>query len=95
MRLTSFNQTTTPVIEGVVRSVGVDKFKARPGETAKDGEDYYLAQVEPTAAGMAALGQLRLQPGMPADVVIKSGERSFLSYLLKPLSDKFARAFKE
>jgi protease secretion system membrane fusion protein len=32
---------------------------------------------------------------MPADVVIKSGERSFLSYLLKPLSDKFARAFKE
>lgn len=95
MRLTSFNQTTTPVIEGIVRSVGVDKFKARPGEAVKEGEDYYLAQVEPTPAGMAALGKLRLQPGMPADVIIKSGERSFISYLLKPLSDKFARAFKE
>jgi protease secretion system membrane fusion protein len=95
MRLTSFNQTTTPVIEGIVRSVGVDKFKARPGETAKDGEDYYLAQIETTPAGMAALGHLRLQAGMPADVIIKSGERTFSSYLLKPLADKFARAFKE
>jgi len=44
---------------------------------------------------MAQLGELKIQPGMPVDVVIKSGERSFMSYLLKPLTDKLAVAFKQ
>jgi protease secretion system membrane fusion protein len=41
------------------------------------------------------LAGLKVQPGMSVDVIVKSGERSFMSYLLKPLSDKTARAFKE
>jgi len=41
------------------------------------------------------LGTLKIQPGMPVDVVVKSGERSFMSYWLKPLTDKMAVAFKD
>jgi protease secretion system membrane fusion protein len=41
------------------------------------------------------LAGLKVQPGMSVDVVIKAGERTFMSYLLKPLSDKFSAAFKD
>jgi protease secretion system membrane fusion protein len=78
-------------VEGVVQVVGADK---EPVTSPTEG-DYYLAQVGVTSAGMAQLGELKIQPGMPVDVVIKSGERSFMSYLLKPLTDKLAVAFKQ
>jgi protease secretion system membrane fusion protein len=91
MRFVAFNQTTTPVIPGKVAVVGADK---QAGSTASEPE-FYLAQIQTTDEGLKLLGDLKLQPGMPVDVVIKSGERSFMSYLLKPMSDKFARAFKE
>jgi protease secretion system membrane fusion protein len=91
LRFVAFNQDTTPVIPGSVKVVGADKVM---GATPQDGE-YYLAQIQSTPEGLALLGQLKLQPGMPVDVVIKSGERSFMSYLLKPLSDKLSKAFKQ
>lgn len=95
IRFSSFNQTTTPVVEGTVRAVGVDKPKARPGEETRAEEDYYLATIDTTSDAIAKLGDKRLQAGMPADVIIKSGQRTFMSYLLKPLADKFALAFKD
>jgi len=95
IRFTAFNQSTTPVLQGWVKSVGVDKLKAKPGEELREGEDYYLAQVETTPAELAKLGGQKLQPGMPADVIVKSGERTFMSYLLKPLTDKLAKAFQD
>ena len=91
MRFVAFNQTTTPVIPGLVAVVGADK----QAGTAASEPEFYLAQIQTTDEGLKMLGDLKLQPGMPVDVVIKSGERSFMSYLLKPLADKFARAFKE
>lgn len=91
IRFSAFNQTTTPVIPGKVYLVGADKQKPEAG----DQMEYYLAQVDLTDEGRELLGELKLQPGMPADVLVKTGERSFMSYLLKPLSDKFARAFKD
>jgi protease secretion system membrane fusion protein len=92
MRFTAFNQTTTPVIPGVVKVVGADKEPGASGD--KDGE-YYLGQVEATKEGLKKLAGLKVQPGMSVDVVIKAGERTFMSYLLKPLSDKFSAAFKD
>jgi protease secretion system membrane fusion protein len=73
-----------------VKVIGADK---EPGANPQEG-DFYLAQVETTKEGIAMLANLKVQPGMSVDVVIKAGERSFMSYLLKPLSDKLARAFK-
>jgi len=91
MRFTAFNQSTTPIIPGMVSVVGADK---EPGGNANEG-DFYMGQVETTKEGLELLGSLKVQPGMPVDVIIKSGERSFMSYLLKPLTDKTARAFKD
>jgi len=99
MRFTSFNVTTTPVIPGKVILVGADKLTATSqapttAAAAAQSTDYYLAQIEATPEGLKLLRELKIQPGMAVDVVIKTGERSFMSYLLKPLLDKFALAFK-
>lgn len=95
LRFSAFNISTTPVIEGRVLNVGVDRLKVKPGEEPKAGQDdFYLAQVETTAAGAKKLANLKVQTGMPVDVIVKTGERTFMSYLLKPLTDKFALAFK-
>lgn len=95
VRFTSFNAAITPVVSGTVKSVGVDKLKAKPGEEVRQEEDYYLAQVEIGPEALKELGDNQLRPGMPADVIAKRGERTFMSWLLKPLADKFARAFKD
>lgn len=94
LRFVAFNQSTTPVIEGRVSLVGVDLLVTQGNSQGKLPE-YYLVRVETTAVGAKQLGKLRLQPGMPVDVIIKTGERTFMSYLLKPLTDKLARAFKD
>lgn len=91
MRFSAFNLNTTPVIPGRVTLVGADKI---PGASPQQG-DYYLAQVETTAEGLGLLGDRVVQPGMPVEVIVKTGERSFFSYLVKPLSDRFARSFKD
>ena len=90
LRFTAFNQATTPVVSGVVKVVGADK---EPGSNDKD--EYYLGQVEVSKEGLVKLAGLKVQPGMSVDVIIKAGERTFMSLLLKPLSDKFANAFKD
>ncbi|KQM88002.1 hypothetical protein ASE70_17155 [Sphingomonas sp. Leaf22] len=95
VRFTSFNAAITPVVHGTVKSVGIDKLKAKPGEEVRENEDYYLAQVEIGPDALKELGDNQLRPGMPADVIAKRGERTFMSWLLKPLADKFARAFKD
>jgi protease secretion system membrane fusion protein len=91
LRFSAFNQNTTPVVPGRIILVGADRLPATP----TSGGEFYLAQVETTAAGLALLGANRIQPGMPVEVIVKTGERSFMAYLLKPLSDRFARSFKE
>ena len=56
---------------------------------------YYLARVKVTPEGMKTLGTRRMQPGMQAEVVIKTGERSMLTYLLNPLTKRLAASMKE
>lgn len=91
MRFSAFNLNTTPVIPGKVTLVGADKIT---GTNPQQG-DYYLAQVETTEQGLKLLGDKVVQAGMPVEVIVKTGERSFFSYLIKPLTDRFARSFKE
>ena len=86
----ALNQQSTPVIPGVVATFSADRLLDQ-----KTGMPYYLAQVKVTPAGMKALGSQQVKPGMPATVVIKSGERTMLRYLLKPIMDRMNLAFKE
>ena len=58
-------------------------------------QTYYLARVELTPQGMQALGQRVVQPGMTAEVLVKTGERSLLAYLLHPLSKRVAASMTE
>ena len=92
LRFSSFNLVTTPVIPGKVSMVGADKLIGTPPQQAPE---YYIAQIETTTEGLKLLDGKTVQPGMPVEVIIKNGERSFMSYLVKPISDRFARSFKE
>ena len=92
MRFSAFNVLSTPVVPGIVRLVGADRLPPMP---PKFMEEYYLMQVEATAEAVKTLADNHILAGMPVEVIVKSGERSFMSYLLKPLSDRFARSFKE
>lgn len=92
LRFSAFNLVSTPVVPGVVKVLGADKLSnVAPAQPA----EYYLAQIETTEQGKQLLGERHIQPGMPVEVIVKNGERSFMSYLFKPISDRFARSFKE
>lgn len=86
----ALNQQTTPVIPGVVATFSADRLL-----DPKSGMSYYLAQVKVTPAGMKLQGEQPVKPGMPATIVIRSGERTMLRYLLKPVMDRMNLAFKE
>ena len=86
----AFNHTKTPNIPGRVMTVSADRLV---DEESK--QPFYLAQVEVTPDGMSLLGTNHIRPGMPASVTIKTGERSMMSYLLKPMLDRVNSSFKE
>lgn len=92
MRFSAFNSITTPVVTGTVKLVGADKLPAQPPQYPTE---YFLVQVETTAQAQQQLSDKNIVPGMPVEVIVKGGERTFMSYLLKPLTDRFARSFKE
>lgn len=90
LRFSSFSSRTTPEIDGVLARVSPD---AVVDETTK--MPYYRAEVTIPPEQLAKLGDLALMPGMPVEVFVQTGERSPMTYLLKPLTDYFRRAFRE
>jgi len=90
VRLTVFKQAVTPIIEGKVTNLSADRIIDE-----KTGNQYYQAQVELTPESLQKITHLELVPGMPVEVMIKTGERTLFSYLTKPISNAFARAFVE
>ena len=90
LRFTAFNQRTTPEISGKVSLISPDIT-----QDPKTGASYYLVQITPNASEVARLGDVKLMPGMPVESFIKTGERTMISYLIKPLRDQVGRAFKE
>lgn len=90
LRLSAFNQQTTPEIAGRVVQVSAD-VTVDP----KTGLSYYLARLEMDDKHRRTIGDLELVPGMPVEVFISTGERTALSYLAKPLTDQMNRAFRE
>lgn len=93
VRFTAFSLTTTPVIPGRLMLVGADKLSSNAAAGTTAPAEYYLAKIETTDEGIQLLGDREIQAGMPVDVIIKTGERTFMNYVLKPISDRFAIAF--
>ena len=91
VRFSALNLHETPIIIGTVRSVSGDRLI---DEATR--QPYFLARVEVSAEERAKLGDdVRLSAGMPAEVLINTGERTALQYLLKPLTDALARGLTE
>ena len=100
VRLTALNQRLTPVIEGKVVYVSADAIAEKTSEQQSARLPFqhqsYIVRVKLDDEDAARkIGDFHPTPGMPADVYIKTGERTFLEYILRPLTDSFARAFRE
>ena len=91
IRFNSFAHSPQLVVEGKVMSVSGDLLS----DPQQPQYMYYLARVQVTPSGMKTLGTRQMQPGMPIEIVIKTGERSLLTYLLHPLTKRMAASMKE
>jgi protease secretion system membrane fusion protein len=92
VRFSSFAHSPQLVVQGKVVSVSGDLLTE---QTNLGPMSYFLARVEVTPEGMKTLGRHQMQPGMPAEVIIKTGERTLLTYLLHPLTRRVASSMKE
>lgn len=92
VRFNTFSHSPQLVVEGEVISLSSDLLTEQVG----GGQiSFYLARVKVTPEGMKVLGKRRMQPGMPVEIIIKTGERSMLTYLLNPLTKRLAASMKE
>jgi HlyD family type I secretion membrane fusion protein len=90
LNLSAFDQRTTPVITGIVTKVSPDAFTDEA-----TGETYYQAEATPDPDALKELDHVTLVPGMPVEAFLQTEPRTPISYLLKPLTDYFTRAFRE
>ena len=90
LRFTNFNQRTTPEIDGDVSRIG-----ANVSRDDKTGPNFFVVRIVIPPGQTKKLGATHLLPGMPVEVFIPTGERTVLSYLMKPLADQIHRAFRE
>ncbi|MGR8999869.1 MAG: HlyD family type I secretion periplasmic adaptor subunit [Gammaproteobacteria bacterium] len=90
VRFSAFKQALTPKVQGKVINLSADRLIDENSESS-----YYLAQIELTPDSYSKLGNLELLPGMPAEVLINTGERTVFEYLMQPITNAFARAFIE
>jgi HlyD family type I secretion membrane fusion protein len=87
VRLTAYQQRTTPLVQGTVTYVSGDRLVE-----SQTGVPYYTVHVD---VPPEALGDLRLQAGMPAEVFVRTDERTTFDYLLAPVTSYFRRAMRE
>ncbi|PZU88546.1 MAG: HlyD family type I secretion periplasmic adaptor subunit [Shinella sp.] len=92
IRLSALNRRTTPVLTGKVFYVSADSIEEGTGGAQKD---VYIVRVALPNEELALVHGFHPVPGMPADVLIQTSERTFFEYLSKPISDSMSRAFKE
>jgi len=90
VRVTAFNQRDLPAMEGTVVTVSADSLVDE-----RTGEPYYVAQIKINDEEIGKLGEYEMQPGMPAEVMIRTGARTMFDYLLEPLLSTLRRAMRE
>ncbi|TAX56867.1 HlyD family type I secretion periplasmic adaptor subunit [Rhizobium leguminosarum] len=90
VRFSAFDQRTTPDVAGEITSIAPDIVKDE-----RTGISYYPLRVKPKAESIARMKTIKLYPGMPAEVFIKIGDRTVISYLTKPLTDQMQHVFRQ
>jgi membrane fusion protein, type I secretion system len=95
VRIMAGNQRTTPHVTGVLTRVSADLTREQQSDASQPAQAYYTVRIGLPADQVARLKDIRLVPGMPAEAFIQTYERTPLQYLLKPLGEQIARAFRE
>jgi protease secretion system membrane fusion protein len=90
VRFSSFAHSPQLVVQGKLVSVSGDLLN-----DPQTGAGYYLARVAVTPEGLKKLGKRQMQPGMPVEVILRTGERSMLTYLLHPMTKRIAASMNE
>lgn len=90
LRFTTFNQRSTPIIDGRVSAISADVFRDEKTQTF-----YYFADIALIDGQLKKLGGVKLIPGMPVEAFIRTDERSPASYVIKPIEDFFTKAFRD
>ena len=90
LRFSTFNQGTTPELNGTIARISADATQDQ-----RTGISSYTIRIALPGEEIARLGDVKLVPGMPLEAFLQTGDRRVMTYLVKPLSDQFARAFKE
>jgi protease secretion system membrane fusion protein len=90
IRFSAFSHSPSLVVDGKVQSISGDLITEQQTNVS-----YYLARVAVTPEGVKQLGKRTMQPGMPAEVIFKTGERTLLTYLMGPLTKRIAASMKE
>jgi HlyD family secretion protein len=88
--LTAYKQRTTPRLDGRLATVSADALIDESRHIS-----YYSAEIHIDSSELAKLNGVQLYPGMPAEVMIVTGERTLLQYFIQPVIDSFHRAFRE
>jgi epimerase transport system membrane fusion protein len=94
IRFSAFKTRTTPKIDGTLIFISADRLT---DEHVANPEPYFLSRIAISSKGLQTLlkSELKLLPGMPADVMIHTGERTMFQYLAAPLKDSIAHSFTE
>jgi HlyD family secretion protein/epimerase transport system membrane fusion protein len=91
IHLTAYSSRGLPRVSGMVRSVSADRITEQA-----TGQSYYLARVEVSQHDLAALDtDIVMMPGMPAEVLVVTGKRTLLAYLMEPILAAFRRGLRE
>jgi membrane fusion protein, type I secretion system len=90
LRLSAFNQQATPEINGAVTRISADA-----ASDQRTGLTYYTIRIAMAPQEVAKLGDVTVIPGMPVEAFVQTGERTMLSYFLKPLNDQLMRVFRQ
>jgi protease secretion system membrane fusion protein len=86
----AFNQNTTPRVPGIVTHVSADRLLDE-----KTGQPYYNVKAKVAPEGMKMVAGLQIRPGMPVDLFVRTGERTMMNYLLKPVLDHTRLSLRE
>jgi HlyD family secretion protein len=95
VRLTALNQRVTPMVGGEVIYLSADALPDDKPRAAQPASDLYVVRVRLDRAEMARIKEFEPTPGMPAEVYIQTSERTFFEYIMQPIKDSMARAFRE
>ncbi len=90
LRFSAFNMRTTPELNGNVVRISADTTTDQ-----RTGQSYYLVRIAMTADQIGRLGDVKMTPGMPVEAFFQTGDRTMISYLVKPLRDQLMRSFRE